>query len=109
MEATSEVGRARLLGAIVLAALLAGCRGEPSALELKNRQVFEALLTAVALKDAGELEADAKRIEARHAAGQLSDAAHDTLTAIVAEARAGRWGEAEAHAYQFRERTPYFR
>ena len=114
MAATTEVrpgrdGRFRAALLLGLAAMLLGCRGEPSAGELKNRQEFEALLTAVALKDAKELEADAARIEARHAAGELADGGYEALRAIIEEARAGRWGEAEAHAYKFREQTPYFR
>jgi hypothetical protein len=87
---------------------LGGC-GEPSPRELKNRQEFEALLTAVALKNVKEVENDARRIEARHASGELSDARYDEIQAIIKKAREGRWDAAEKEAYQFREARPYFK
>lgn len=103
-------GRRPLL-ALALALLLLtlfGC-GEPSARELKNRQEFEALLTAVSLKNKSELEKDAKRIDDRHASGALSDAGHEDLQGIIEKARAGDWAGAEKRAYEFREQHPYFK
>jgi hypothetical protein len=97
--------------AVLLSAILfgaAGC-GEPSARELKNRQEFEMLLTAVSLRSAKELEKDAKRIDARHEAGQLSDSGYRDLSEIIAKARSGDWAAAEKRAYEFREQRPYFR
>jgi len=94
--------------ALSLCLAAAGC-GEPSARELKNRQEFEALLTAVSLRDAEELERDARRHDARHAAGDLSDASYDELQEVLRPARAGDWPAAVAHAYAFRDRRPYFR
>jgi hypothetical protein len=105
-------GRGRRTRAAVFAALglaLAGCGGEPSARELKNRQEFEALLTAVALKDRKELDRDARRIDARHAAGELSDGGYNDLREIIEKARAGDWAGAERRAYEFREGHPYFK
>ena len=87
--------------------IVAGCGG-PSPRELKNRQEFEALLTAVSLKNKVELEKDARRIEERHASGELSDAGHDDLLAIIGKARGGDWAGAETRAYEFRENRPYF-
>ena len=103
------------LGNNLLRALLAGCSlmlagcGEPSNRELKNRQEFEALLTAVSLKNKSELEKDARRIDDRHVSGELSDDGYQDLQAIIIKARDGKWGEAEKQAYEFRERRPYFR
>lgn len=88
--------------------VLAGCGG-PSEEERENRKTFEFLLTAVSLKNVKELEKDAKRIEARHAAGKLSDARHRDLQGIIEKARAGNWGEAERLAYAFREAQPFFK
>ena len=88
--------------------MIAGC-GEPSARELKNRQEFEALLTAVSLKDKSELEKDATRIDDRHASGELSDGGYKALLEIISKARDGDWSEAEKRAYGFREKTPYFK
>jgi hypothetical protein len=87
---------------------LAGC-GEPSIRERENRRELEALLTAVSLKNRKELDRDATRIDDRHAAGQLSDASYAELQAIVKKAQAGDWGAAEKQAYDFREKTPFFR
>ena len=87
---------------------IAGCGG-PTARELKNRQEFEALLSAVSLKSRSELERDAKRIEARRDAGGLSEAGYLDLQEIIVKARAGDWVGAESKAYEFRERRPYFK
>jgi hypothetical protein len=102
---------ANYLGVTLLAACLlmfAGC-GAPSARELKNRQEFEALLTAVSLKNTTELEKDARRIDDRHASGELSDHGYRDLQVIIVKARSGHWDEAEKRAYEFREKRPYFR
>ena len=85
-----------------------GC-GEPSPRELRNRQEFEALLTAVSLRDKVELEKDAGRIEALRASGGLSESSFADLREIIAKARAGDWPGAEKQAYEFREKRPYFR
>ena len=87
---------------------LGGCGG-PSEDERENRKSFEFLLTAVSLKNAKELEKDARRIDERHTAGKLSDARYRDLQAIVEKARAGDWGEAERMAYEFREAQPFFK
>jgi hypothetical protein len=86
---------------------LAGC-GEPSLNELKNRRELEALLTAVSLKNNRELEKDIKRIEERHATGELSDAGYKDLQEIIKKAKAGDWSGAEKQAYDLRESKPYF-
>jgi len=88
--------------------MLGGC-GEPSHRELKNRGELEALLTAVSLKNADELEKDARRINGRHDAGELSDSSYQALNEIIEKARSGDWAEAEKKAYHFRERQPFFK
>ena len=80
--------------------LIAGCSGEPSSRELKNRQEFEALLTAISLKDSKQLAADARRIDDRHGLGELSDEGYNDLTALIRQARGGDWAGAEARAYK---------
>jgi hypothetical protein len=99
-----------LLPALLLGLALsnAGC-GQPSEREYKNRRELEAVLTAVSLKNPKELEKDARRLENRHAAGELSDASHQELMKIVATARAGDWASAERLAYEFRESNPFFK
>jgi hypothetical protein len=93
--------------ALGLGLAFSGCGG-PSPRELKNRQEFEALLTAVSLKDREELERDAQRIDARHDSGELSHDAHGELCTIIETARGGDWPGAERRAYEFRGRRPYF-
>ena len=107
-EGWLPAGRGRFLVALVLSLALTGC-GEPSARALKNRQEFEALLTAVALKNETELEKDAKRLDARRASGELSEARFKDIQEIITQARNGHWAEAERRAYEFRERQPFFR
>lgn len=88
--------------------VLAGCGG-PSQDERENRKSFEFLLTAITLKNAGELERDVRLINDRHSAGSLSDDHHRELLEIVAQARSGDWGQAESRAYDWREKHPFFK
>ena len=108
MRTPSESIRHRCVpcaGLVLLA--LAGC-GEPSLQERENRRELEALLTAVSLKNAKELERDVQRIEARHTAGTLSDDGFNALQAIITKARSGDWASAEKELYALRESKPYF-
>jgi hypothetical protein len=98
--------RVRLIAVLVLA--LAGCSYEPSQRERKNRRELDALLTAIALKNQKLLGQDAKRIEDRHNAGELSDASYRTLQAIIEKAKDGDWATAEKQGYEFRESSPFF-
>jgi hypothetical protein len=102
----SRTGLAGLV-CLSLAVVASGC-GEPSPRELKNRQEFEALLTAISLRNTSELEKDATRIDQRHNSGELTDPPYTDLQAIISLARSGKWDQAERQAYDFRERQPYF-
>ena len=93
---------------MALALAIVGC-GEPSERELKNRRELEALLTAISLKNAKELDKDIKRIDDRHASGELSDGGYKDLGDIVKKAKAGNWSGAEKQAYELRESKPFFR
>ena len=96
--------RARLLATLIgLVTTIPGCGGEPSQRELKNAQAFEALLTAISLKHEKEVENDAKLIDERHAAGEISDGKHRELAEIIKKARAKDWAGAEKRAYEFRK------
>jgi hypothetical protein len=85
-----------------LALALSGCAREPSARELGNARAFEALLSAVSLKNAPELENDAALIEQRRASGELSGASYTILREIIETARRADWNVALARAYKFR-------
>jgi hypothetical protein len=100
--------RAGALGAIaaVLVAcgllLMTGC-GAPPQVAGEDRALIVSLATAVSARDPRWLDANDRLIERRHADGGLSDAAHRALSAVVAEARAGRWTEAEHAITALRE------
>jgi hypothetical protein len=89
-----------VLGGLVLT--LIGCAWEPSEREVKNARAFEALLTAVSLQNEKELAQDAKLIDERHVAGELSDGKYKEILGIVEKARAKDWSGAEKRAYEFR-------
>jgi hypothetical protein len=103
-----------LVTSCLVGALLAGgCGGEPSEREVKNARAFEALLTAVSLQNPREVEADARRIDDRHASGDLSEASYRELREVIDKARLKDWPGAERRAYEFRarfgDRGAYFR
>jgi hypothetical protein len=105
LQARGHKSRTTLL--VWLALLLTGC-SEPSVRELKNRRELEALLTAISLRNQKELDKDIRRIEARHAAGELTDGSYDDLREIIKKAQGGDWSGAEKQAYAMRESKPYF-
>ena len=94
-----------LLSAVLLglATTLSGCGGKPTKREVQNARAFGALLTAVSLKREKEVENDAKLIDERHAAGELSDEKYRELGEIIEKARAKDWAGAEKRAYEFRK------
>ena len=108
-------GLLHLRGAVValgVAGLLTGCEWEPSRREVQNARAFEALLTAVSLKNKAELERDARVVDERHARGELSRTNYKVLREVIEQARAGQWKSAEKRAYDFRkqfgDRGAYF-
>ena len=104
----SRAHRPRTTWLVALLLALAGC-GEPSLRELENRRELEALLTAISLKNQKELDRDIKRIDDRHASGELSDDGYKDLQEIVKKAQAGDWSGAEKQAYELRESKPFFK
>jgi hypothetical protein len=105
----SSISRIWIVFICLFVFALAGCSGEPSARELKNRQEFETLLTALAMKNTKQLDVAAKRIADRHDLGEMSDDGYNSLESLIQKARAGDWTGAETQAYEERERRPYFR
>jgi len=103
----SRAHRPRTTWLVMLLLTLSGC-GEPSLRELENRRELEALLTAISLKNQKELDKDIKRIDDRHASGELSDDGYKDLHAIIKKAQSGDWAGAEKQAYELRESKPYF-
>ena len=90
--------------ALLLTASTLGCQWEPSQRQLRNARAFEALLTAVSLKNVKEVEADAQAIKALHDSGEMSDDPYAILEQVIKNARAKDWATAEKLAYEFRAR-----
>lgn len=75
--------------------LLAGC-GSPPQVTASDEAMesVDALWTALTSKRSDLLEQTAKSLERLHANKQLSDAALQSLQAIIGDARSGDWEEA---------------
>ena len=83
-----------------------GC-GQPTEDARQNRRLTDALLTAVTTKNVKELDKSKSLIDKRRADGLLTEAHHKTLAALHAQAKSGRWAEAEDGLYKFRESEPF--
>ena len=95
-----------LLAIVTLALGIAACG--PSEREFKNRRELEALLTAVSLRNQGQLAKSVVRIVERHDSGELCESSFHRLMQIVEAAKSGDWSGAESRAYAYREEHPYF-
>jgi hypothetical protein len=74
--------------------LLAGCGTQPQ-VGPGNARLVESLRTAVSTRRTDWLEDNAKAVAGRHASGQLADEPYEALQAIIEQARAGNWQDAE--------------
>ncbi len=83
-----------------------GC-GQPTEAARQNRRLTDALLTAVTTKNLKELEKSKALIDKRRADAVLSEANHKTLSDIFAQAKSGKWSEAEEALYKYREAEPF--
>lgn len=107
MIATHSFGnRLRLLFALTLVIALGGC-GKPSEDARQNRRLVDALLTAITVKNPKELEKCKGLLDKRRADGVLSESCHKRLGEIFAQAKAGKWSEAEESLYKFRDAEPF--
>ncbi len=89
-----------LLGAITLL-LVSGC-GYPD-VQPVNMELITSLRTACSAKDLKWLDANVEKIDARKAAGEMSDEEHATFMAIVEQARGGDWESAELACLRFQQ------
>jgi len=87
------------LGAVWLLSAILGC-GRPQAAS-ENRQLIASLRTAVNTRNTEWLEKNAGIVEERREAGQMADAEYAEFQAIIADARAGNWEEAEREVIKF--------
>jgi len=90
-----------LLVLLALAVTVAGC-GPPQA-SPPNRQLIASLRTALSAQNPEWLEKNAKILEERRAAGQTSEEEFAAFQAIIQQARAGQWKEAERQVMAFQK------
>lgn len=83
-----------LLAAACLTIFVAGCSPPPQLGNEESLGAADALWTAVTSKRLELVESSAKRIEALHAQGTMSDEVFQSLTAVIETARAEKWPEA---------------
>lgn len=89
------------LATVTLALLVVGC-GPPQAAP-QNRQLITSLRTAISARNPQWLEKNAEVLEERRAAGNVSDDEYETFQAIIDEAKAGKWDDAEQEAIAFQK------
>ena len=90
----------------VAMSLVGGC-SRPTETARNNRRLFDAILTAVTIRNRDELLKDKKLLDARLDNAQLSAESHATITHAVDKAAGGDWSAAEAELYKFREQDPF--
>ena len=99
--------RVRLLGALLLFAscwtAVTGCGRYPQVQNRASIELIAALRTACSSQRTDRLDRCAEAIEERRAAGELPDVEYDAFQAIIVQARAGKWKEAEMETYRFQE------
>lgn len=74
--------------------LVVGCG--PPQVGQGNYRLVESLRTAISARRVDWLEETAKMAERRHEAGQLGDKPYTAFEAIIEQARAGDWEDAES-------------
>lgn len=93
--------KTRIVFPLLLAAVLSGC-GRPQ-VEPDNLPLIASLRTALSARDSEWLEQNAQLVDERHQGGQMSDKVYETFQAILEEARAGNWRDAEEDTLAFQK------
>src|SRR6478752_7718895 len=99
----------RIACAIFLSALLAvaceGCGGPPQiGADRDSFQAVDALYTAVSLRDSQLLARCDKTLQDLRAKGKLPEAVGQSLESMIAEAREGKWEDAQGRLGDFMRR-----
>jgi hypothetical protein len=89
------------LAAVWVLSVILGC-GKPQTAP-ENRGLISSLRTAVNTQNAEWLEKNAKLVEERYSADEMTDAEHEEFQAIIAKARDGKWEEAERETIVFQK------
>lgn len=88
---------ARLLCALSVMLLIAGCGGSPQVAPA-NRRLIEGLRTATSSEQMPWVEESAKQLEEGKQKGTVSDQEYEVFRSIIHMAREGKWKEANAEA-----------
>ena len=96
----------RLIASSLLSATIIGCGGV-SETGRDNRRLFDAILTAVVLKNPKELSKDKTLLEERHESGKISKTSFAAINTRITSAEGGNWKSAEEGLYAFRKKTPF--
>jgi hypothetical protein len=80
-----------------------GCTRYPAVEDRDNVKLIAALRTACSAQDTEWLEKAVENIDARFDEGGMSDSSYKTFQAIIEQARAGEWRDAEMKAFKFLE------
>lgn len=104
MPTRFDSGAGRIAWSFVVLAVLVvlpGCG--PPQVATANRRIVLALATATSARNHEWLDACARQIDERAAAGALQDAEREAFRAILDDARSGRWEEAREASYALRD------
>jgi hypothetical protein len=84
------------VGLLLTLVIFSGC-GRPQVAP-KNLHLTASLRTALSAQNREWLDQNAEVISERHQSGEMSDEEYEAFQAILEEARAGNWREAEEEA-----------
>lgn len=101
-----KVRTLQLFSVAILAASLFGC-GKPSETRRDNRRLFDAILTAIVIRNPTELAKDKELLNERQKAGTLSKKTCDAIQVHISSAEQGDWESAEKGLYELRKKEPF--
>ena len=96
----------RLMLVVPACFLFIGC-SRPSETTRDNRRLFDAILTAVIIKNPKELSKDKELLEQRRKDGKLSQTTCDSIQGLISTAEKGEWDAAEKGLYELRKKQPF--
>jgi hypothetical protein len=101
-RARARPGIARLIMIAAICIGLAGCWEPPQiGMDQGSFKTVDALYTAVSMRSVAELDRNEKLLESLRAERKLPDSAAAALRSIVAEARSGKWEDAQRRLGDF--------
>jgi len=92
---SNSLMRSAIACAAVLTAML-GCSRPPQVSGEENRKLIGSLSTAVSTQRIDLLDANARKIDARHGKGEMSDEEYAAFRAVIDKAKSGDWSGARS-------------